>query len=115
MHEFSIMTYLLDAVEEQAVQLGARRVLAINLLLGERSGIDDSLLFYFDQLTPGTVAEGSQLNIRRTAMRFHCERCTSDYAPAPKRADFACPECGTVGQLVDDASELLIESLEIET
>jgi len=115
MHEFSFMTYLLDTVEEQASRLGGRKVIAINLALGERSGIDDSLLFYFDQLTLGTLAEGARLNIRRTAMRFRCERCERDYAPVPARADFGCPECGAVGQLVDDASELLIESLEIET
>lgn len=85
MHEFSFMTYLLDTVEEQASRLGGRKVIAINLALGERSGIDDSLLFYFDQLTLGTLAEGARLNIRRTAMRFRCERCERDYAPVPAR------------------------------
>ncbi|MDQ3813472.1 MAG: hydrogenase maturation nickel metallochaperone HypA [Armatimonadota bacterium] len=106
------MSYLLESVEEQARQLGARKVLAINLVLGERAGIDDSLLFYFDLLAPGTLAEGAKLNVRRTAMRFRCERCESDYSPVG--ADFGCPQCGTVGQLTDDGSELLIESMEIE-
>lgn len=115
MHEFSIMSYLLEAVEEQARQLKARRVLAINLVLGERAGIDDSLLFYFDQMTPGTITEGAILNIRRTTMKFHCAACDVDYSPVPARADFACPTCGKVGQLVDDASELLIESIEIQS
>jgi hydrogenase nickel incorporation protein HypA/HybF len=113
MHELSIMTYLLEAVEKQARQLEARKVLQINLVLGERAGIDDSLLFYFDLLTPGTLAEGAQLNIRRTQMRFGCRRCESEYSP--RGASFDCPQCGVVGQLVDDASDLLIESLEIET
>ena len=113
MHELSIMSYLLESVEAEARQLGARKVLAINLVLGERAGIDDSLLFYFDLLTPGTLAEGSQLNIRRTAMRFHCEPCDSDYKP--RGANFECPQCGLVGLLTDDACDLLIESLEIET
>jgi hydrogenase nickel incorporation protein HypA/HybF len=113
MHELSIMSYLLEAVEARARELGAHKVLAINLVLGERAGIDDSLLFYFDALTPGTPVEGASLNIRRTPMRFHCAACDSDYKPSG--ADFACPRCGAVGQLVDGATELLIESIEIET
>ena len=114
MHELSIMSYMLEVVEEQAREVGASKVLAINLVMGERSSvIDDSLLFYFDMLTPGTVAEGARINIRRTSMRFHCNTCNDDYSPAG--ADFCCPHCGTVGQVTDDGSELLIESIEVET
>lgn len=108
------MCYLLEAVEEQARKSDAARVLAINLQVGERAGIDDSLAFYFEQLTPGTIVEGAKLNIRRTAMKFHCDACDDDYQPAPARGDFACPRCGEVGRLVADGSELLIESIQIE-
>jgi hydrogenase nickel incorporation protein HypA/HybF len=115
MHEFSIMSYLLEAVEAEARQIGARKVLTINLVVGERAGIDDSLRFYFDALTPGTLAEGARLAIRRTAMRFFCKPCGGEYTPAPARGDFGCPDCGAVGELRDDASGLLIESMEVET
>lgn len=113
MHEFSIVSYLLEAVEQEAQKREARRVTAINVAVGERAGIDDSLLFYFDMLTPDTMAEGAQLNIRRVGMRFACHNCTDDYAP--RGSDFSCPQCGTVGRMVDDGSQLLIESFEIET
>jgi hydrogenase nickel incorporation protein HypA/HybF len=108
------MSYMLDTVEQQAQQAGARKVLAINLVVGERASfVDDSLLFYFDMLTPGRLCEGARLNIRRTPMRFHCAICASDYAPAT--GTFRCPECGTVGQVTSDGKELLIESMEIAT
>jgi hydrogenase nickel incorporation protein HypA/HybF len=113
MHEYSIMTYLLEAVEQEARKLGAKRVTAINLAVGQRAGIDDSLTFYFDMLTPDTVVEGAQLNIRRTGMSFACDNCVDRYAP--HGIDFACPRCGQVGHLLDDGSQLLIESIEIET
>ena len=112
MHEFSIVSHLLEAVETQAHQLEANRVLAINLVVGERSGlVDESLNFYFDMLAPGTVAEGARLNVRRTSMRFKCQQCGVEYTPPP--GDFHCPTCGEIGQVVDDASKMLIESLEI--
>src|ERR1043165_2868073 len=114
MHELSVMSYLLETVEEKAREIGARRVLAINLVLGERASvIDDSLLFYFDYLTPGTLAEGARLNVRRTPMRFHCAGCAQDYSPVDDT--FRCPTCGTVGRVTADGSELLIESIEVES
>jgi len=113
MHELSIMTYLLEAVEAKAHEVGANRVRAINLVVGERTGaLDDSLLFYFDMLTPDTLVEGAKLNIRRTRMTFRCDHCDAIYTP--EGADFDCPHCGTTGQLAGDASELQIESIEIE-
>ncbi len=110
----AVMSYLLETVQEQAQQAGAVRVRAINLVIGERASVfDDSLLFYFDLLTPGTVAEGARLNVRRTAMRFHCATCRENYS----RVDdtFCCPRCGTVGRVAADGSELLIESIEVES
>ncbi len=114
MHELSVMSALLELVEEHAQELGAKRVLTINLVIGERACIiDDSLLFYFQELTPGTLAEGAELMVRRPAMRFHCAACESHYAPAG--GDFRCPACRTVGCVTDDGTEILIESMEIET
>ncbi|MGI8643974.1 MAG: hydrogenase maturation nickel metallochaperone HypA [Thermomicrobiales bacterium] len=114
MHEFALMTHLLDAVESHARELEATRVVTINLAVGSRTGVvEDSFAFYFDMLTPGTVAEGAELNMHHTSMRFHCPACHQDYTPV--QADFDCPGCHAVGQLTDDGSQLLIESLEIET
>jgi hydrogenase nickel incorporation protein HypA/HybF len=114
MHELSVMSYLLETVEEQARAAGAQRVLAIDLLVGERTSfVDDALLFYFDYLTPGGLCEGAQLHIRRTPMRFRCAACAQEFTPAD--GHFRCPDCGAPGQLTEAGRELLIESVEIET
>ena len=114
MHELAVMQYLLENVEAQARLVGAGKVLAINVVIGERANVfDDSLLFYFDLLTPDTLAAGARLNVRRTAMAFHCAACARDYRPVGDT--FSCPDCGTVGQVTNDGTELLIESIEIET
>ncbi len=108
------MSYLLEAVEAEAEQIGALRVLAINVVMGERASVfDDSLLFYFDLLTPGTRAAGARLNVRRTAMSFFCAGCDRDYTHVDDT--FRCPHCLTVGQVTNDGTELLIESIEVET
>jgi hydrogenase nickel incorporation protein HypA/HybF len=110
MHEFGLMSQLLEAVEAKAQELGSRPVLAINLLIGDRASIvDDSLLYYFEMLTPGTLAEGAELNVQRVPSRFYCAHCEDKYTPAG--GDFCCPICGQVGIITNEGSELLIESI----
>lgn len=112
MHEFSVVTYLLDTVQEEARQHGARRVLGINLVVGERASImDESLFFYFDMLTPGTLAEGAKLTARRVPSQFDCLECGRTYLAG---ADLCCPYCGGMGHISDKGSEFYIDSIEIE-
>jgi len=100
MHELSVLTYLLESVEDQAHRSGASQVVAINLVVGDRANIiDDLLLYYFDMLTPGTLSEGAALNLRRVPMRFCCSRCGASYQPAAD--SFLCPECGSIGQMIE--------------
>jgi hydrogenase nickel incorporation protein HypA/HybF len=114
MHELSVMSSLLDVAEEHAREAGARKVLALYVVVGERSSfVDDSLLFYFDALSQGRLAEGAKLHIRRTPMRFFCATCESDYTPPI--SSFRCPICDHVGRLSDDGAGCYLESMEIET
>ncbi|MBO0707805.1 MAG: hydrogenase maturation nickel metallochaperone HypA [Candidatus Dormibacteraeota bacterium] len=112
MHELSIMTQLLDVVEEEARRQGARGVRRIDVVIGERLGvIDDSLLFCFDLLSAGTLAEGASLEMRRVPMRFRCDE-HGDYGR--QGDEFFCPVCGRVGRQTEQGSELFVESMEIE-
>ena len=66
MHELSITQSVLSIVTEHAERADAGKVTAINLVVGELTGfVDDSIQFYFDMLSPGTLAEGARLSIRR--------------------------------------------------
>ena len=39
MHEMSVMSYLLETVQAEAVEHGARKVLAVNLVMGDRASV----------------------------------------------------------------------------
>lgn len=113
MHELAVAAYLLERAEHHADRLNAGKIVAINLVVGERSClVDDALRFSFDLLAPGTIAEAAHINIRRTPMRFHCPDCEDEYVPPD--GGFACPICQRIGQVLDDGSDMLIESVEIE-
>jgi hydrogenase nickel incorporation protein HypA/HybF len=113
MHELSVLASVLETVNETARQAQAERVTTIHLVIGERANIiDDSLLFAFSLLSPGTLSEGAELKVRRTPMSFYCDVCNHTYNPTG--GHFRCPECNTAGMITDEGRELLIESIEVE-
>jgi hypothetical protein len=58
MHELAVTESIVKIVAHHAEQADARRVLRIHLVVGELSSIvDDSVQFYFDYLSQGTLAE----------------------------------------------------------
>lgn len=112
MHEFSVITYLLETVEEEARRHGASRVTEIKLVIGDRASmVDESLFFYFDMLKPDTLAWDAKLSTRRVPSEFDCLECGQAYLATN---DFHCPACGGMGRLSPKGSEFYIDSIEIE-
>lgn len=112
MHEYSVMSYLLETIEAKAREIGAERILTVNLVVGDRSSIvDDAMLFYFNMMTPGTLAQGAALNMERIPSQFYCESCGATFVPG---SDFDCPACGRIGTPTEAGSEFYIDSIEVE-
>jgi hydrogenase nickel incorporation protein HypA/HybF len=113
MHEMSVLSSILDIVNQTAREAGAKQVKQINLVIGERANIvDDSLLFAFSLLSSNTLCEGAELAIRHTRLSFYCATCQCNYTPPID--SFRCPICKQIGQITNDGREMLIESIEVE-
>jgi hydrogenase nickel incorporation protein HypA/HybF len=113
MHELSITQHILDIVIKHAQRASAERVRAINLVVGDLTGfVDDSIQFYFDMLSPDTLAEGARLNIRRVPAKMRCRTCGAEYVP--QDLNWLCPRCAAVGGEVITGREFLVESIEVE-
>jgi len=113
MHELSITQHILDIVTRHAQRADADRVTAINLVVGELTGfVDDSIQFYFDMLSPDTLAEGARLSIRRVDARVRCTVCGAEFSP--QGYSWLCPQCEAIGGEVVSGRELLVESIEVE-
>jgi hydrogenase nickel incorporation protein HypA/HybF len=114
MHELPVTQAILDSALHAAQQAGGQRVLAIDLVIGELSGIvDDSVQFYFDILSQGTPAEHAQLHFHRQPARALCPDCRYAYDAAPPLAPF-CPACGSLRVQVSGGRQFFLESIEID-
>ncbi len=113
MHELAITEEILRIAVEHAERAGATRIVDINLVIGELSSVvDDSVQFYFDFISPGTVAEGAELHFRRVPARLRCRACGHEFEP--EGTDWRCPSCQTVGGDVIAGREFNMESIEVE-
>ena len=114
MHELPVTENILEIALDASRKNGARRITAINLVIGELSSIvDDSVQFYFDILCKGTLAENATLRFRREPSIAVCLDCAYQFnASAP--LETKCPRCGGARLQVRGSREFFIESIEVE-
>ncbi|MGD8998651.1 MAG: hydrogenase maturation nickel metallochaperone HypA, partial [Anaerolineae bacterium] len=66
MHELSVTESLLEIALRHAARAGAARITRLNIVVGELSSIvDESVQFYWDIVSRGTMAEGAELHFER--------------------------------------------------
>jgi hydrogenase nickel incorporation protein HypA/HybF len=113
MHEFSLMTGVLDAVNNTAEANNATSVLEIKLVIGDMAEVVwDSMQFAFEALSPNTVSEGAALTMTAVKPRSRCAACGFEFEH--DRYHWACPKCDSLATELLAGRELYIESIEIE-
>ena len=111
MHEYSIVSALLDRVEREAVAHGASRVDRITVSLGEMSGVETELLATaFEMARQKTLCETADLEIRQVPASWVCSVCGKEMV---RGALLQCDNCGAPGRLAS-GDEILLERIEME-
>lgn len=114
MHELPVTESLLRIAVEHAEQAGADRITDLHLVLGELSSIvDDSVSFYWDVISEGTIAQGAQLHFRRVSARMECLDCRHQYRPTEEQ--LACPACSSSQIRILSGEEFYLDSIEVQT
>ena len=113
MHELSVTQSLLEIALRHAEQAGAQRITRLNLVIGELAGIvDDSVLFYWDIVSQGTIAERAELCFERVPAKLRCLEC--GYTFSMDGRDYACPECGETRVVAAGGDDFRLDSIEVE-
>jgi hydrogenase nickel insertion protein HypA len=113
MHEASVTEALVKIATEEATKQGAKKVNAINLVVGETTGyMAESLEFYFRNFTRGTILEGTALNVSYVKPKIKCSSCGELFER--KLFSFDCPKCGGQGVMTSVGNEFYIDTMDIE-
>jgi hydrogenase nickel incorporation protein HypA/HybF len=113
MHELSVCQAMLEQVAHLAKRYGARYVEAIDVEIGELSGIDP-LLFAdaFSVMRFGTCAAAAILNARSIQPRVLCIQCGArTYAPANR---LTCGSCSGFRISVIEGTELTLRDVKLQ-
>ena len=91
MHELSLCQNLVEILQQQAQQHGAKRVTGVWLELGAFACIEESALrFGFEITCRGTMAEGCQLHLSQRPSQAWCWNCNESVEVS---GEAVCPRC----------------------
>ncbi len=114
MHELSVMSSILDIVQEHANKNEAKKVLKINLKIGDLSDIiPEWAQTYFDMLSKDTIADGAALSIEKVPVTIKCNNCGNLHTFNDKNWSFTCVKCDSIDITLVEGREFYITSIEI--
>lgn len=113
MHELAVTQSVLDIALRHAGEQNARRITDLYLVIGQWSSIvDDSVQFYWDIISAGTIAQGATLHFRRVPAELVCLDCGQVYQPTGE--ELICPQCAGTRLRLRQGDELQLEAIDIE-
>lgn len=113
MHEISIIQEVINIVENTAVENNIKRVDKITLKIGELSGVMmDSLVFAFNIIRQGTLAEASKLEAIKVEAKAKCDDCNVIFKI--DHFNKLCPTCNKLSNNIISGYELYIDTIEGE-
>ena len=114
MHELAVTESLLNLAVQHAEQAQAARVTDLHLVIGQLSSIvDDSVQFYWDMISQGTICQGAQLHFQRVPATLVCLDCNHTYTLNGELA--GCPQCGGERVKVTGGDEFRLDSIDVES
>lgn len=114
MHELGIVFYLLDRVEELALEHGLTKVSCVRLNLGEVSGVVPSYLedCWKWAAAKHELCEDCKLDIIEIKAINHCLDCGHDYSVFD--GGRICPKCNSPHTELVQGREMELKELEAE-
>ncbi|HIF17691.1 MAG TPA: hydrogenase maturation nickel metallochaperone HypA [Cycloclasticus sp.] len=113
MHEMSLCEGVLQVLETESKNQGFKRVKTVWLEIGELSSVEvEAMLFSFDVVTKGSLADGAKLSIIKTPGAAWCMQCCKS-VNIKKRFD-ECPDCSSYQLQVTGGEDMKIKELEVE-
>jgi hydrogenase nickel incorporation protein HypA/HybF len=109
MHEFSVMTQIVDLVLGEAKRRNASKVEQVDLEVGEFTMLGlEQLRFAYEVLSKDSILQGSVLEIRTIKGKIKCASCgyegsvqVAEDTPHRSVPILECPKCKSAAKIVD--------------
>jgi len=109
MHEFSVMTQIVDGVLAEARRRDAHKVEQVELEVGEFTMLgSEQLKFAYEVLSKDTLLQGSNLTIRTIKGKIKCDECSyegsvqvAEDAPHRSIPILECPKCHSAAKIIE--------------
>jgi len=113
MHELAVTQSILRIALDNAQKANAKQITGINLQIGQMASlVDDSIQFYWDIISEGTIALGAKLNITRIPTKMRCFDCGNVFSPGSD--SFECKSCNSNRVQVVEGEEMRVDSIDVE-
>lgn len=113
MHEFSIVSSLLDMCEANAKEHQASKITKVEVKVGKLSGVEPHLLqTAFDTFKEKTLCDGALFVMHLQDIVIRCRTCNQE--STLEKNHFICPQCESNDVMVLDGEEMFLMRLEME-
>jgi hydrogenase nickel incorporation protein HypA/HybF len=112
MHEMALTESIVEIAVEAAGRAGASHVRRVFVDVGALSSVEpEALLFCFDAVSAGTIAEGARLEIARLPGAGWCMDCAKTVPLAERFGP--CPDCGGFHVQMTAGDEMRVREIEV--
>jgi hydrogenase nickel incorporation protein HypA/HybF len=113
MHEVSVALSLLDIAKSYCEREGYKGIESIGVKIGKASGVmSEALIFAFDAVKIGTIAEKAHLIIDEVPVTGFCNNCNTRFS-VEESFVLCCPRCGGSSLRLETGRELDIAEMEV--
>jgi hydrogenase nickel incorporation protein HypA/HybF len=114
MHELSLVSNILEIVEDCAIREGASAIRVVSLRVGANSGVEpEALEFAFEAARQGTLAQDARLEVEYIPLRAFCDLCALEFDVSDRCGIAICPSCHRASLKFIRGEELEVRSLEV--
>ncbi|HOO63241.1 MAG TPA: hydrogenase maturation nickel metallochaperone HypA [Synergistaceae bacterium] len=112
MHEYSLISHLLELLEDLAEEGKWPPPVKVRLRVGAlRQVVPEIMYSCYASSVEGTFFEGSTLELEILPVMWQCEECGHIWEGEPGKR--SCPLCGSLKNILTGGEELEIASVEV--
>ncbi len=113
MHEYSIVSALLEMCEENAQKENAKKITKVEVKIGKLSGVEPYLLqTAFDTFKEKTICDRAEFIMHLQDVVIRCNVCNQEFTLA--KNEFICPKCKSFDIDTVDGNDMYLMRLEME-